>query len=247
VHFYPHLCTPRKTFWSVINPKIALGQARLTPEFFAGGLPKKKVDLGGMSILLIILSLKSECHTSLDGTLSSVLGARPLGALPVHVDEGMPWWIIGHQWWWWPTCIIGRQHMRLPSIYTPYGCPFLLPPSHILSSPSTRNSLPKICTTLNLTLRRTQSYISSWIDLPRYTPPFSTFYLEMHRRLGAIFEWIPPTRVELIYFLECVFVIGDLDCMTLLSNVHILCIIASEFRLIGTNVLEPYETCRLQI
>jgi hypothetical protein len=57
----------------------------------------------------------------------------------------------------------------------------------------------------------------------------------------------PPTRVEVIYFLECAFMIGDLDCMTLLGNVHILCIIASEFRLIGTKVLEPYETSRLQI
>jgi hypothetical protein len=41
--------------------------------------------------------------------------------------------------------------------------------------------------------------------------------------------------------------IGDLDCMTLLGNVHILCIISSEFRLIGTKFLEPYGTSRLQI
>jgi hypothetical protein len=40
-------------------------------------------------------------------------------------------------------------------------------------------------------------------------------------------------------------VIGDLDCLTLLGNVHILYIIASEFTVIGTNVLEPYETSRL--
>jgi hypothetical protein len=53
--------------------------------------------------------------------------------------------------------------------------------------------------------------------------------------------------LEVIYLLECAFVIGDFDCMALLSNVHILCSIASEFRLIGTKVLEPYETYRLQI
>jgi hypothetical protein len=44
----------------------------------------------------------------------------------------------------------------------------------------------------------------------------------------------------------CIF-IGDLDCMTVLGNVHILCIIDSELRLIGTKVLEPYETYKLQI
>jgi hypothetical protein len=46
----------------VTHPKIAPGQARLTPEFFTGGLPKKKVYLGGMNILSIILSLETGCH-----------------------------------------------------------------------------------------------------------------------------------------------------------------------------------------
>jgi hypothetical protein len=35
---------------------IALGQARLTLEFFGDGLPEKKLQLIGMSILLILLS-----------------------------------------------------------------------------------------------------------------------------------------------------------------------------------------------
>jgi hypothetical protein len=39
--------------------------------------------------------------------------------------------------------------------------------------------------------------------------------------------------------------IGDLDYMALLGNVHILYIIASEFRVIGTKVLELSETSRL--
>jgi hypothetical protein len=56
-----------------------------------------------------------------------------------------------------------------------------------------------------------------------------------------------PTRHEVMYFLEPAFFIVDLDYMTLLDNVHILCIIASEFMLNGTKVLEPYETCRLQM
>jgi hypothetical protein len=42
----------------------------------------------------------------------------------------------------------------------------------------------------------------------------------------------PPTRVEVIYFLECAFLIGDLDHKTLLGNGHVLYIIASKFRLI---------------
>jgi hypothetical protein len=65
VHFCPHLCTPRKTSRSITHPKIALGQARLTMEFFTGGLPKKKVYLVGMSILSILLSLESGCHNLL--------------------------------------------------------------------------------------------------------------------------------------------------------------------------------------
>jgi hypothetical protein len=43
--------------------------------------------------------------------------------------------------------------------------------------------------------------------------------------------------VEVIYFSECAFVIDDLDFMTLLGNVHILCIVCDV-------VLEPYETSR---
>jgi hypothetical protein len=46
----------------VTHPEIAPSQARLTPEFFAGGLPKKKLYLGGMIILSILLNLESGCH-----------------------------------------------------------------------------------------------------------------------------------------------------------------------------------------
>jgi hypothetical protein len=56
------LCTPGKTFWSVTHPEITLSQVHLTPEFFVGGLLKKKVYLGGMSILSILLSLEPGCH-----------------------------------------------------------------------------------------------------------------------------------------------------------------------------------------
>jgi hypothetical protein len=58
----PYLCTFGKTSQSVTYPKIAPGQERLTPEFFTGGLSEKKVYLGGMNILSILLSLESGCH-----------------------------------------------------------------------------------------------------------------------------------------------------------------------------------------
>jgi hypothetical protein len=62
MYFYPHLCTLEKTFQSITHPKIALRQAHLTPEFFIVGLPEKKVYLGHMSILSILLSFKIGCH-----------------------------------------------------------------------------------------------------------------------------------------------------------------------------------------
>jgi hypothetical protein len=57
----------------------------------------------------------------------------------------------------------------------------------------------------------------------------------MHHRLSSVFEWIPTSRVKVI-FLNVHFVIDVLDYITLLANVHILCIICDM-------VLEPYETC----
>jgi hypothetical protein len=50
------LYAPGKTFRSVTHPEIAPGQARLTLEFFADGLPEKKLQLSGISMLLILLS-----------------------------------------------------------------------------------------------------------------------------------------------------------------------------------------------
>jgi hypothetical protein len=67
------LCAPGKTSRSITHPEIALGQVRLTLKFFAVGLLEKKVYHGGMSILSIILSLESGCHTDtmLDDPLTS--------------------------------------------------------------------------------------------------------------------------------------------------------------------------------
>jgi hypothetical protein len=68
------VCIPGKTSRSVTHPEIAPGQARFTPEFFEGGFLKKKVYLGGMSVLSILLSLESGCHREpLDGTSHHVL------------------------------------------------------------------------------------------------------------------------------------------------------------------------------
>jgi hypothetical protein len=58
------LCTPRKIPRSVTHPEIALGQARLTVEFFSVGVLEKKVYLSGLSILSTLLSLEPGCHNS---------------------------------------------------------------------------------------------------------------------------------------------------------------------------------------
>jgi hypothetical protein len=56
------MCT-QEDFRLVTHPEIALDQARLTSEFFSVGLLEKKVYLGGMSILSILLNLESGCHS----------------------------------------------------------------------------------------------------------------------------------------------------------------------------------------
>src|SRR3954463_185434 len=50
------------TFRSVTHPRIALGQARLTLEFFSNELPEKKLQLVSMGILSILLSHASGSH-----------------------------------------------------------------------------------------------------------------------------------------------------------------------------------------
>jgi hypothetical protein len=63
-----------RTLSSLVRPReelpgrspIAPSQARLTLEFLRDGLPEKKLQLIGISILLILLSLGSGCYT-LDG------------------------------------------------------------------------------------------------------------------------------------------------------------------------------------
>jgi hypothetical protein len=64
MHFCPHLCAPDKTSQSVTLPEIALDQACLRPEFLIVGLSEKKVYLGVMNILSILLSLEPICHNT---------------------------------------------------------------------------------------------------------------------------------------------------------------------------------------
>jgi hypothetical protein len=64
MHFVLTHAHPGRTSQSVTHPKIALGQAHLTPEFFGDGFPEKKLQLVGMSILLILLSPRPECYSS---------------------------------------------------------------------------------------------------------------------------------------------------------------------------------------
>ena len=61
-HFVVTRAHPGRTSRSVTHPQISLGQARLTSEFFGDQLPEKKLQLVGMSILLILLSSELGCH-----------------------------------------------------------------------------------------------------------------------------------------------------------------------------------------
>jgi hypothetical protein len=56
MHFYPHLCTPRKTYQLVTYPEIALVHAHLTPKYFTVELLEKKVYLGGTPSVLKYLT-----------------------------------------------------------------------------------------------------------------------------------------------------------------------------------------------
>ena len=62
-HFVLTRAHPGITFRTVTHPQIAPGQARLTSEFFGDRLPENKLQLVGMSILLILLSPGPGCHT----------------------------------------------------------------------------------------------------------------------------------------------------------------------------------------
>ena len=56
------MCEPGKNFPVGHPSQISPGQARLTSEFFGDRLPEKKLQLVGISILLILLSLGPRCH-----------------------------------------------------------------------------------------------------------------------------------------------------------------------------------------
>ena len=79
---------PVTIFRSVTHPQITPGQTRLTSEFFGDRLPKKKLQLVDISILLILLSPGSGCHilTPLKRPTSSSVNPKPgtssLGHVP---------------------------------------------------------------------------------------------------------------------------------------------------------------------
>ena len=64
---------------------IALGQARLTLELFADGLPEKKLQLIGMSILLILLSPRPGCYI-----LTPLRDRRPRRSTPSQERPLLP-------------------------------------------------------------------------------------------------------------------------------------------------------------
>src|SRR4051812_47115169 len=87
---------------SVTHPRIALGQARLTLEFFSNELPEKKLQLVGMGFLSILLSHASGSHihppledrrprrstTSQERPLLAHVCASSDGTLPCRVHSG---------------------------------------------------------------------------------------------------------------------------------------------------------------
>jgi hypothetical protein len=81
------LCAPGNTSRSVTHPEIAPGQARLTPEFFAGGLPKKKLQLGGISMLLILLS-RGGCYR---GHAAAAMGRTARACSSAATGESPEW------------------------------------------------------------------------------------------------------------------------------------------------------------
>src|SRR6185312_4764102 len=76
-HFVLTRAHSGKTSRSVTHPQISPGQARLTSEFFGDRLPEKKLQLVGMSILLILLSPGPGCHM-----LTPLRDRRPRRSIP---------------------------------------------------------------------------------------------------------------------------------------------------------------------
>ena len=77
MHFVLTRAHPGKISRSITHLEIALGQARLTSEFFRDGLPEKKLQLVGMSILLILLSPGPRCYI-----LTPLRDRRPRWSIP---------------------------------------------------------------------------------------------------------------------------------------------------------------------
>jgi hypothetical protein len=77
MHFVLTRVHPGRTFRSVTLPKIGLGQARLTSEFFGDGFPEKKLQLVSMSNLIIMLSLGPGCYI-----LTPLRDRRPHRSIP---------------------------------------------------------------------------------------------------------------------------------------------------------------------
>ena len=76
-HFVLTRAHPGRSSRSVTHLEIALDKARLTLEFFRDRFPEKKLQLVGMSILLILLSPGPRCHM-----LTPLRDRRPRRSIP---------------------------------------------------------------------------------------------------------------------------------------------------------------------
>jgi hypothetical protein len=91
--FYTHLSShvrTREDFLFYHPSWNCSGLSTLNTGFFSVGLPKKKVYLGGMSILSIILSLESGCHhpLPLEDYIDTLVEQQRNKPTPQAIDRG---------------------------------------------------------------------------------------------------------------------------------------------------------------
>jgi hypothetical protein len=86
------------------------------------------------------------------GAIATLQGARITGAFHVHVDQALLWWNEG--------CLAPYMSYRAPSYLAPFclypitGAPFFFLPITFFFFFNSHLSTIKICTSLDLTLRR---------------------------------------------------------------------------------------------
>jgi hypothetical protein len=119
-------------------------------------------------------------------------------------------------WCWCPTRLLGHQHRCRTSVYTPHRCPFFIPLTFSLLLQH------KVLYHQNSHLPRSHCESIHQGILIHSLP----FIWKCTINWALFFNEFPLLWLKLFIFWNVHFFISDLDRMTLLGNVHILCIIA---------------------